>query len=265
MPPATATATATATTATTTTTTATTPTATPSLFQQLWKQCKGLLSVFSPCGSLALSEEPSVGLDVVAAASIETPLEIQQSGEPNNMHTVCMPKQIPAYDNPDRIAGLRKLTKMDSGVQVVMPVKKPTVRPKEVRPKEIHLDWHIYTRIVLDGVHHGPTVCTVGGNTNGTLVITGRLKDSPPPYISLNYHTITSLEIVECSGKRSPMVYAYDYKVVMSFKEKKGSCEKNHILVIWVQSEYDAKKLTRSIYNTLSLVKKFGCKITRHS
>ncbi|KAH6588372.1 hypothetical protein BASA50_010774 [Batrachochytrium salamandrivorans] len=237
----------------------------PSLFRQAYKQCKRVFSMFGPCGSSALSEEPSVGLNVVAAASTETPLEIQQSGEPNNMHTVCMPKQIPAYDNPDRIAGLRKLTKMDSGVQVVMPVKKLTVRPKEVRPKEIHLDWHIYTRIVLDGVHHGPTVCTVGSNTNGTLVITGRLKDSPPPYISLNYHTITSLEIVECSGKRSPMVYAYDYKVVMSFKEKKGSCEKDRILVIWVQSEYDAKKLTRSIYNTLSLVKKFGCKITRHS
>ncbi|KAH9247943.1 hypothetical protein BASA81_014446 [Batrachochytrium salamandrivorans] len=222
-----------------------TATATPSLFQKLWKKCKGLIGIFSPCGSSALSEEPSVGLNVVAAASTETPLEIQQSGE---LHSMVL-----------------EIDQDGLWCAVAMPVKKPTVRPKEVCPKEIHLDWHIYTRIVLYGVHHGPTVCTVGGNTNGTLVITGRLKDSPPPYISLNYHTITSLEIVECSGKRSPMVYAYDYKVVMSFKEKKGSCEKDRILVIWVQSEYDAKKLTRSIYNTLSLVKKFGCKITRHS
>ncbi|KAH9264739.1 hypothetical protein BASA83_011773 [Batrachochytrium salamandrivorans] len=51
------TATATTATATTTPTAATTPTATPSLFQQLWKKCKGLHSVFSPCGSSALSEE----------------------------------------------------------------------------------------------------------------------------------------------------------------------------------------------------------------
>ncbi|KAH6600875.1 hypothetical protein BASA50_001982 [Batrachochytrium salamandrivorans] len=228
--------TATTATAATTATTATTPTATPSLFQQLWTKCKGLFSVFSPCGSSVLSEELSVGLDVVAAASTETLPEIQQS------------------------AGVNELAKIDSGVQVIMPVEKPTAPSKEIR-----LDWQIYTRIVLDGVHHGPTACTVGGNTKGTLVITGRLKDSPPPYISLNYHTITSLEIVECGRERSFMVYAYNYQVVMSFKEKKGSCEKDRILVIWVQSEYDAKKLTRSIYNTLSLVKKFGCRITRHS
>ncbi|KAH6564308.1 hypothetical protein BASA62_007992 [Batrachochytrium salamandrivorans] len=252
--------TATTATAATTATTATTPTATPSLFQQLWTKCKGLFSVFSPCGSSVLSEELSVGLDVVAAASTETLPEIQQSGEPNNMHTACIPKQILTCDSPDHIAGVNELAKIDSGVQVIMPVEKPTAPSKEIR-----LDWQIYTRIVLDGVHHGPTACTVGGNTKGTLVITGRLKDSPPPYISLNYHTITSLEIVECGRERSFMVYAYNYQVVMSFKEKKGSCEKDRILVIWVQSEYDAKKLTRSIYNTLSLVKKFGCRITRHS
>ncbi|KAH6582155.1 hypothetical protein BASA61_008663 [Batrachochytrium salamandrivorans] len=245
-------------TATTTPPTAT-PTATPSLFQQLWTKCKGLFSVFSPCGSSVLSEEPSVVSDVVAAASTETLPEIQQSGEPNNMHTACMPRPIPAYDNPDRIAGVNELTKIDSGVQVIMPVEKPTAPSKEIR-----LDWQIYTRIVLDGVHHGPTACTVGGNTKGTLVITGRLKDSPPPYISLNYHTITSLEIVECAGEITHGV-CLRLQVVMSFKEKKGSCEKDRILVIWVQSEYDAKKLTRSIYNTLSLVKKFGCRITRHS
>ncbi|KAH6583815.1 hypothetical protein BASA60_001251 [Batrachochytrium salamandrivorans] len=118
MPPATATATATATTATTTTTTATTPTATPSLFQQLWKQCKGLLSVFSPCGSLALSEELSVGLDVVAAASTETLPEIQQS------------------------AGVNELTKIDSGVQVIMPVEKPTAPSKEIQPRLANLHTH---------------------------------------------------------------------------------------------------------------------------
>ncbi|KAH9244368.1 hypothetical protein BASA81_018237 [Batrachochytrium salamandrivorans] len=69
----------------TATATAIATTATPSLFQQLWKKCKGLLSVFSPCGSSALSEEPSVELNVVAAASTETPLEIQQIGELHSM------------------------------------------------------------------------------------------------------------------------------------------------------------------------------------
>ncbi|KAJ1328552.1 hypothetical protein BSLG_010284 [Batrachochytrium salamandrivorans] len=248
----------------TATTTPTAPTATPSLFQQLWTKCKGLFSVFSPCGSSVLSEEPSVGSDVVAAANTETLPEIQQSGELHSMmvvvNVVNMVDVMHLTNHCISTAGVNELTKIDSGVQVIMPVEKPTAPSKE-----IHLDWQIYTRIVLDGVHHGPTACTVGGNTKGTLVITGRLKDSPPPYISLNYHTITSLEIVECGRERSFMVYAYNYQVVMSFKEKKGSCEKDRILVIWVQSEYDAKKLTRSIYNTLSLVKKFGCRITRHS
>ncbi|KAH6571832.1 hypothetical protein BASA60_006956 [Batrachochytrium salamandrivorans] len=58
MSPATATPTDYSTaTATTTATTATTPTATPSLFRRVYKRCKVLLSIFSPCGSSALSEE----------------------------------------------------------------------------------------------------------------------------------------------------------------------------------------------------------------
>ncbi|KAH6575275.1 hypothetical protein BASA62_002017 [Batrachochytrium salamandrivorans] len=185
----------------TATATATATTTTPSLLKQFWTQCKGLLSVFSPCGSSALSEEPSVGLDVVAAASTETPLEIQQSGElhsePNNMHTACMPRQIPAYDNPRSHCWLKEIDQ--DGLWCAGGTTNGDLQPF---PKDVCVDWFKCTNITLTGVCTQPTLYMLARLSDGTIQIeyNDGDEDSDYPVLSIDYHSSRLLRYSSVAG-----------------------------------------------------------------
>ncbi|KAH6565570.1 hypothetical protein BASA60_009884 [Batrachochytrium salamandrivorans] len=187
--------------------------------------------------------EPSVGLDVVAAANTETPLEIQQSGEPNNLHTACIPKQIPAYDNPDRIAGLRKLTKMDSGVQVALPME--TCNPF---PKDVCVDWFKCTNITLTGVCTQPTLYMLARLSDGTIQIeyNDGDEDSDYPVLSIDYHSITSFEIFKCGRWRSKKLWVYDCRVVVTIPDKMTP-KKNKVLTIWMHGPNESVALAKHV------------------
>ncbi|KAH6564303.1 hypothetical protein BASA62_007987 [Batrachochytrium salamandrivorans] len=243
---ATATATATTATATTTPTAATTPTATPSLFQQLWKKCKGLHSVFSPCGSSALSEEStenqakpayssplasSIISEVTAAAIHNAPVDARATQLKNAKFNITQipweriytPKSKPVKKH---FNGSKEVTKVDSGVQMALPMET-----------------------------HDPSAKDIKYNDGD--------EDTDYPVLSIDYHSITSFEIFKCGRWRSKKLWAYDCRVVVTIPDKMTP-RKNKVLTIWMHGPNESVALAKHVYDTLIDSERATCKFIRH-
>ncbi|KAJ1328555.1 hypothetical protein BSLG_010287 [Batrachochytrium salamandrivorans] len=277
---ATATATATTATATTTPTAATTPTATPSLFQQLWKKCKGLHSVFSPCGSSALSEEStenqakpayssplasSIISEVTAAAIHNAPVDARATQLKNAKFNITQipwegiytPKSKPVKKH---FNGSKEVTKVDSGVQMALPME-----THDPSAKDVCVDWFKCTNITLTGVCIQPTLYMLARLSGGTMQIkyNDGDEDIDYPVLSIDYHSITSFEIFKCGRWRSKKLWAYDCRVVVTIPDKMTP-RKNKVLTIWMHGPNESVALAKHVYDTLIDSERATCKFIRH-
>ncbi|KAH9248975.1 hypothetical protein BASA81_013319 [Batrachochytrium salamandrivorans] len=126
------------------TATATATTTTPSLLKQFWTQCKGLLSIFSPCGSSALFEEST---ENQAKPAYSSPLASSIISEVTAAAIHNAPVDARATQLKNAKCS-KEVTKVDSGVQVALPME--TCNPF---PKDICVDWFKCTNITHRCMH----------------------------------------------------------------------------------------------------------------
>ncbi|KAJ1330469.1 hypothetical protein BSLG_009387 [Batrachochytrium salamandrivorans] len=96
--------------------------------------------------------------------------------------------------------GSKEVTKVDSGVQMVLPIE-----THDPSAKDVCVDWFKCTNITLTGVCTQPTLYMLARLSNGTIQIkyNDGDEDTDYPVLSIDYHSITSFEIFKCGRWRS--------------------------------------------------------------
>ncbi|KAH6574282.1 hypothetical protein BASA50_010773 [Batrachochytrium salamandrivorans] len=220
------------------TATATATTTTPSLLKQFWTQCKVLLSVFSPCGSSALSEELTAKR--VWNSASNPPISSVISKVTASIHNVSTDKKMRQMMDSK---SSKEVTKVDSGVQIALPME--TCNPSA---KDVCVDWFKCTNITLTGVCTQPTLYMLVRLSDGTIQIkyNDGDEDTDYPVLSIDYHSITSFEIFKCGRWRSKKLWAYDCRVVMTIPDKMTP-RKNKVLTIWMHGSNESVALAKHV------------------
>ncbi|KAJ1332257.1 hypothetical protein BSLG_008916 [Batrachochytrium salamandrivorans] len=238
------------------TATATATTTTPSLLKQFWTQCKGLLSIFSPCGSSALFEEST---ENQAKPAYSSPLASSIISEVTAAAIHNAPVDARATQLKNAKCS-KEVTKVDSGVQMALPME-----THDPSAKDVCVDWFKCTNITLTGVCTQPTLYMLARLSNGTIQIkyNDGDEDTDYPVLSIDYHSITSFKIFKCGRWRSKKLWAYDCRVVVTIPDKMTP-RKNKVLTIWMHGPNESVALAKHVYDTLIDSERAICKFIRH-